>query len=321
MEKYNILVTGGSGFIGTNIVENFLNKGHKVLNLDFNKPRNAEQAKYWVKTDITDYQELQDNILSFAPDYIIHLAARTDLKGKTLEDYNANVKGVENLMSIVKKVSSLKKVIIASSMLVCHTGYYPKDQSDYAPTTVYGESKVETEKMVWKDMPNCDWCIIRPTSIWGPWFDVPYKNFFDLVVAKRYFHIGNKACTKTYGYIGNAVYQIEKLLFSPTTDASQKVYYIGDNPPINIEEWGNEIANELNYKIIKLPYFVIKMAALFGDMLKLFGIHFPMTFFRLRNMTTDNIMDLSNTYNIAPNPPYSRIEGIKNTLSWMKVKI
>ena len=47
-------------------------------------------------------------------------------------------------------------------------------------------------------------------------------------------------------------------------------------------------------------------------------INFPMTSFRLKNMTTDNIVDLSNTYKVAPNPPYSRIEGVKDTLSWMK---
>lgn len=320
MGKYNILITGGSGFIGTNIIEFFLAQGNNVLNLDYNQPRNNNHVEYWKKTDITNEMELQDRIISFYPDYIIHLAARTDLDGSSLKDYDANIKGVENLMSISKQVPSLKKIIIASSMLVCHAGYYPKSQFDYAPTTIYGESKVETEKKVWENRPDCDWCIIRPTSIWGPWFDIPYKNFFDLVIARKYFHIGNKACTKTYGYIGNAVYQIEKLLFTPTTDIEKKVYYIGDNPPTNIEEWGNEIAQELNYKITKMPFFAIKMAAVFGDLLKLLGLYFPMTSFRLRNMTTDNIVDLSDTYNVAPKPPYSRLEGIRKTLKWMNVK-
>ena len=43
-----------------------------------------------------------------------------------------------------------------------------------------------------------------------------------------------------------------------------------------------------------------------------------MTSFRLKNMTTDNIIDLSETYNIAPNRPYSRIDGIRATLQWLK---
>lgn len=203
-------------------------------------------------------------------------------------------------------------------MLVCHTGYYPKNQFDYAPNTLYGESKVETEKIVWDNKPQCDWAIIRPTSIWGPWFGVPYRNFFDMVISRKYFHIGRKSCTKTYGYVGNAVYQIEQILFHETLNEDQKVFYIGDNPPTNIEIWANEIAAELNFDIKRVPFWMLKIAAYFGDLLKLFNITFPMTSFRLKNMTTDNTIDLSETYKIAPNPPCSRIDGIKATLQWLK---
>ena len=257
-------------------------------------------------------------VISFSPDYIIHLAARTDLNGKSINDYSANTAGVSNLMKIIHELPNLKKLIVTSSMLVCHTGYYPKDQFDYAPNTLYGESKVETERIVWDNKPQCDWAIIRPTSIWGPWFGVPYRNFFDMVISRKYFHIGRKSCTKTYGYIGNAVYQIEQILFHETLNEDQKVFYIGDNPPTNIETWANEIAAELNYNIKRVPFWMLKTAAYFGDLLKLFNITFPMTSFRLKNMTTDNIIDLSETYNIAPNPPYSRIDGIKTTLQWLK---
>ena len=315
MEK--ILLTGASGFIGTNLLE-YLKEKYIVKNIDFNNPKISECKKYWENIDITNYDTFKQIVLEFSPDYIIHLAARTDLNGKSLDDYTANTMGVKNLMDIVRLLPNLKKVIITSSMLVCHTGYYPKNQFDYAPTTVYGESKVETEKIVWSNKPDCDWAIIRPTSIWGPWFGEPYRNFFDMVMSRRYFHIGNKGCTKTYGYVGNAIYQIEKILFSDTKDEKNKVFYIGDEQPTNIEIWGNEIANELGFKIIKMPYCLIKCAALLGDILKNIGISFPMTSFRLKNMTTDNIIDLSATMKIAPNLPFTRVEGIKRTLSWLK---
>lgn len=312
-----ILITGASGFIGTNLLESF-SKKYVVKNIDINSPKISEHKSCWENIDITNYDVFKKVVLDFSPDYIIHLAARTDLNGKNLDDYNANTVGVKNLMDILHLLPNLKKVIITSSMLVCHTGYYPKNQFDYAPTTVYGESKVETENIVWNNKPDCDWAIIRPTSIWGPWFGEPYRNFFDMLMSRRYFHIGNKGCTKTYGYVGNAIYQIEKILFSDTKDEKNKVFYIGDEQPTNIEEWGNEIANELGYKIIKMPYCLIKCAALLGDILKKFGISFPMTSFRLNNMTTDNIIDMSETIKIAPHLPYTRIEGIKQTLAWLK---
>ncbi|NIJ44315.1 nucleoside-diphosphate-sugar epimerase [Wenyingzhuangia heitensis] len=315
--KRKILITGGSGFIGTNLVQYFLDKEFEVLNIDVKEPKKTEHFKHWVNIDITNFELLQKEIISFDPKYFVHLAARTDLDGTTLDDYSANNIGVENIMKIVKQLDKLEKIIITSSMLVCKANYHPKDQHDFAPTTVYGESKVQTEKIVWSNTPVCDWAIIRPTSIWGPWFDVPYKNFFDMVIAKKYFHIGNKSCTKTYGYVENAVYQIEQMLFSETNSDLNKVFYIGDYDPTNIEVWANEISSELGFSVKKIPFSLIKGVAFFGDFLKAFKVNFPMTSFRLKNMTTNNIVDLSNTQVIAPKLPITRQVGIVKTLKWI----
>ena len=312
-----IVITGASGFIGANLLD-YLKERYEVLNFDNAQPLNVAQQDYWQQVDITNFDALDKVVCDFNPDYIIHLAARTDLHGKCVDDYAANTVGVENILKVAAKLPNLKKIIITSSMLVCHTGYIPKDQFDYAPTTIYGESKVLTEKIVWDNKPQCDWAIVRPSSIWGPWFGDPYKNFFDMVMTKRYFHVGRRSCTKTYGYVENVVYQIERILFADTTDENNKVFYLGDIPATNIEEWANEIAGELGYKIHRIPYWMLKFAAWGGDLLKLIGIRFPMTSFRLKNMTTDNIVPLSNTSKIAPNPPCTRIEGVKRTLSWIK---
>lgn len=320
--KTKILVIGSSGFIGTNLILHLLaQKYYNIMGIDKDKPKIVDDNLLFEQINIEDCNKLEDSILNFSPDYIIHLAARTDLNGLSLDDYSANTIGVKNIMNIVNNIPNLKKVVLASSMLVCHAGYYPKNQFDYAPTTKYGESKVETEKIIWENQPNCDWAIIRPTSIWGPWFGVPYKNFFDMIINHKYFHIGNIGCTKTYGYVGNAIYQIEKILFTPTLDLNKKVYYIGDNPATNIEEWGNEIADQLGYRLLKMPFWIIKLAAIFGDFLKKIGISFPMTSFRLHNMTTDNIIDLTLTNIIAPNPPFTRVDGVKKTLDWIFSKL
>ena len=312
-----ILVTGASGFIGTNVLEDLIKRGYDVLNIDIKEPKIAERANVWRNIDICDYDKFEEAVLEFSPDYIIHLAARTDLDGKTIEDYCANTVGVDNLLKIIKKLPCLRKIIITSSKLVAKDGYKVKDQYDYCPNTVYGESKVETEKITWNNKPDCDWCLIRPTSIWGPWFGVPYRNFFDMVMKKMYFHIGKIKCYKTYGYIDNAVYQIRSLLFNDTTDESNKVFYIGDDPAYEINEWADEIASEFGYKVKTMPVLFIKMLAKFGDFLGIFKIHFPMQSFRFNNMTHDSIIDISNTKQIAPNSPCSRYDGIKATIEWM----
>ena len=316
--KTKILLTGASGFIGTNLLEDLIKKDYEVLNIDKEEPKLKKRKNVWKRIDICNYEAFKEAVLEFEPDYIVHLAARTDLDGKTLKDYSANTVGAENMMKIVQLLPNLKKVIITSSKFVTENGYKIKNQRDYCPHTVYGKSKVVTENHVWENQPHCDWCIIRPTSIWGPWFGVPYRNFFDMVLKRMYFHIGNIKCHKTYGYVGNAVYQIESLLFAETPDENNKVFYIGDEPAYEINEWADEIAGELGFKVPTMPVWFVKALAKFGDFLGKFGIHFPMQSFRYGNMTHDGINDMSNTFEIAPEMPYTRLKGTKITLMWLK---
>jgi len=315
---YKVLITGGSGFIGTNLIEYYLKKNFTVLNLDIVPPKNNNHLKYWKNVDITNFEDLESEMCNFDPEFIIHLAARTDLNGSTMIDYKANTTGVSNVAKGASSCTNLKRIIFTSSMLVCKLGYTPKDENDFKPNTVYGESKVKSELIIREGQLNYEWSIIRPTSIWGPWFGEPYRNFFDMILSSRYFHIGNKSGKKTFGYVGNVIYQIDTILFAEKDLIQNKIFYIGDYIPYEIEVWGDEIASVLDKKIKKIPFLIIQLAAFCGDFLKVMKIPFMLTSFRLKNMTTDNIVELNNIKNIAKNLPYSRVEGIKITLKWLK---
>lgn len=331
MEK--LLITGGSGFIGTNLIEKLRKEGkYELMSIDIVAPKIDSHKDIWKQVDLRKADEVMEAVMAFMPDYVIALGARTDLNGKTLDDYNANIGGVKNVLVALEKVANLKRLIYASSMYVCEPGYMPKDFEDYAPHTLYGESKVETEKIIkgFKSSPstgsgtdcsngsNYCWTIIRPTSIWGPWFGEPYDKFFRIVMNRMYFHMGERACKKTYGYIDNALYQILSILNAPEDKVNKKVFYLGDYEAYDITEWSNEIARECGFKIPRIPYFCFMLAGWFGDFLKLFGIHFPMTSFRLHNMTTDNVHTVSPIQELAPNLPVSRVEGTKRTLDWIR---
>lgn len=315
-----IIVTGGSGFIGTNLIDYLIESGDvQILNIDILEPRNKKHTHLWEKCDITNYDELNRIISHFNPDYIVHLAARTDILGHEVKDYPANTIGVENMLKCCYELKNLKKVLFTSSMLVMRSGHKAAHILDYCPPNAYGISKVETENIVKNNHLTCDWAILRPTSIWGPWFDT-YKDFFKMIMAGRYVSFGKKLCTKTYGYVGNVVYQIDCLLKADTSNEKfeDRIFYLGDKPDYDISEWGQDIADICGKKIRHIPFFVIKLAAYVGDFIKLFGVMPPMSSFRLRNMMTNNIMDVSPTFKYAPTPPYTRKQASEITVKWIK---
>lgn len=316
-----IIITGGSGFIGTNLIEFLLGKGYEVLNIDINEPRNKKHTHIWKEVDICDLEKLRLEFEKFKPEYVIHLAAVTDLKEDDgLNHYQPNIRGVENIVLNCYKHSEIRRVIFASSMLVNEIGYKPVNDFDYNPKTTYGRSKVIGEKIVFENKNNLtEFCIVRPTSIWGEWFSEPYRNFFDYVLTGKYFHPGKMICTRTYGYVGNVIYQIHELMLAGHKDIDSKIFYLGDKPATKINEWADSIARIANVKKpIRVPFFIFKGAAFFGDFLKWLGLRFPMTSFRLKNMTTNHIVNLDNTYEVCGNPPYSNQEAIERTLDWLR---
>ena len=311
------MITGGSGFIGTNLIEALVKLNAELQSVDIVAPKLKEHRELWRQVDIRERDVLIKIVTDFQPEYVIHLAARTDLNGKSLQDYDANMQGVTNLLDALELIPNLKRAVFASSMYVCEPGYMPKNYEDYAPHTLYGESKVETERRIKVRNPEYTWSIIRPTSIWGPWFGEPYNKFFHIVLNHMYFHMGKRACRKTYGYVDNAVYQIMSILNCEKDKVNKKIFYIGDYEPYDITEWANEIAKEAGIWIPRIPYGCFVAAGWFGDFLKKCGIAFPMTSFRLHNMTTDNVHNLEPIKAVAPKLPISRLEGTKRTLEWI----
>ncbi len=319
-----ILITGGSGFIGTNLAQYYLDLGFEISNVDIRSPKNVNHVPFWQDVDILNFDHFRNALEGFIPDYVIHLAARTDLdETKDIDGYKVNIQGVRNLMEICKEFKSINRVVIASSMLVCKLGYIPSNIDDYLPSTLYGESKVLTEKIT-KEYEEINWVLVRPTSIWGPWFGAPYNGFFKLVRSGRYLNLSRKnAAIKTYGYVQNTCRQIHALMLSNNTDVRHNYFYLGDNPPINISDWANFICElELKRKPLIAPIILLKCAAKIGDIFKKLGINFPMTSFRFSNMTTDHILNLDRTNHILEEQNILGLEldlkkNTRDTLKWL----
>ena len=320
LKNKKFLITGGSGFIGTNLINNLMYYSNQIINIDLLKPKINKHKKFWIKVDINNYDKLNKICNKFRPDYIINLAAKTDLNGKNLNYYKTNFKGVENLIKCSLSIKKLKKILFFSSRLVCKIGYQPKNFKDYCPSTIYGKSKVLGEKILNSKKYNNfkKWSNIRVTSLWGPWFDVPYKNFFLIIKRGLYFNPTNKKIYKSFGYVENSIFQIKKLLICNEIYTQKKNFYLADFEPIEINKFANKIANTFNSSKPKnIPFFLLNVGAVFGDILKLFQISFPITTFRLNNLKTNMIHDTNDLKKISGPLPYSVNKGIRKTVKWI----
>ena len=321
ISKKKVIVTGGSGFIGTNLVELLINQGHEVLNLDITPPRNHDQINFWLQVNILDLEILSVVISKFSPNIIYHLAARTDLDGEIISDYDANTIGVENLIKATSRNTALQKVIFASSRLVCKIGYIPSGMEDYCPDTLYGQSKAMGEKIVrvMSSQIPCPWIIVRPTSIWGPWFDIPYKNFFLSIYRKQYFHPSSMRIKKSFGFVGNTVYQLAMLGGENCIAACSQTMYLADYDAIDVGEMANIISAKFNCgPILNCPILLLKSFACIGDLLKKLGWRNPpLTTFRLNNLITPMEYDLEPLRAVAGPLPYTLHQGVEATCMWL----
>ena len=114
------------------------------------------------------------------------------------------------------------------------------------------------------------------------------------------------------------VFQLEQCLHQDTQNQKAKVFYLGDYIATNIEIWANQIGDASGVKIRRLPFFAVKILAVFGDLLGYFSIDFPMSSFRLKNMTRNNVFDLSDLQKLAPDLPINQRVGIERTLEWIQ---
>lgn len=315
-----IVVTGGSGFIGTNLVEALCEHDHAVVNIDIKAPALPGRHALWRNVDVCDRTALLAAVSEAAPQAIVHLAARTDLNGSSVADYAANTDGVRNLIDAAS-AAAVGRVLFASSRLVCRIGYQPLSPTDYQPTTAYGRSKVIGEQLVRAASDVAfEWTLVRPTSIWGPWFHIPYRNFFDAIRKGRYVHPRGRRVRKSFGYVGNTVHQLMQLLRAPGEAVHGQMFYLADYEPLEVLQWGQRVRTEFGAPPIRqVPMQALRLAASLGDAAQRLGWNnVPLTSFRLDNLVTEMLHDTTALQQVCGPLPYALDAGVVDTVRWMR---
>jgi len=177
MNKEKILVSGGAGFIGSNLVDSLIELGYEVLIIDSLVSGKKEyinpKAKFY-QIDILS-NELEDIFIQEKPDYVFHLAAQIEVSKSMkdpLKDAEINLKGGFNILEncrkyLVKKIifSSTGGAIYGESKIIPTPESYPTN-----PLSFYGIHKLSFEKYLkcYNNEYGLDYGILRFSNVYGP---------------------------------------------------------------------------------------------------------------------------------------------------------
>jgi UDP-glucose 4-epimerase len=170
------LVTGGAGFIGSNIVDKLLELGHEVVVID-NESSDAHESFYWnplaknYKLDICDYEDIRplfENV-----NYVFHLAAEARIQPAILNPLKAvktNSLGTATVLQCARE-AGVKRVVYSSTSSAYGFNTIPnkEDQLDDC-LNPYSVSKVSGEKMcsMYTNLFNLETVILRYFNVYGP---------------------------------------------------------------------------------------------------------------------------------------------------------
>lgn len=316
-----ILITGGSGFIGTNLIERLATSGASILDYSLHPPLKTEHAQYWRAGDILDRDDMVTAFQEFQPERVIHLAARADCDENTSleEGYPVNVEGTRNVLDAVRQVSSVQHLIVTSSQFVCAPGRLPLHDQDYFPETIYGQSKVITEQLTRKANLAARWTIVRPTNVWGPWHLRYRREFWRILKRGLYLHPGSAPVIRSYGYVGNVVHQMQSIFEAPANQVHGQTLYLGDRP-LCLRDWVDGFSEALTGRKARvLPRPVFRLLALAGDIpTTIFRKPFFINSSRYRSMITDYTTPMDRTFAILGETPVSMEAGIAETVKWLR---
>lgn len=251
-----VLVTGGSGFVGANLVAELLDRGHQVRSFDrAPSPLGAHPRLEVVEGDICDKDTVAAAVADI--DTVFHTAAIIDLMGgKSVTDeyrqrsFAVNVGGTENLV-LGAQAAGVKRFVYTASNSVVMGGQRIAGGDETLPYTdrfndLYTETKVAAERFVLSQngVGGMLTCSIRPSGIWGRGDQTMFRKLFESVLAGHVkVLVGSKHAKLDNSYVHNLVHGFilagQHLL--PGGTAPGQAYFINDGEPINMFEFSRPV--------------------------------------------------------------------------------
>ncbi|MBR0524406.1 MAG: NAD(P)-dependent oxidoreductase [Prevotella sp.] len=275
-----ILVTGATGFIGSFIVEEALNKGMEVW-AAVRKTSSLEYLRdsriHRIELNLSSEDDLKKQLKDHPFDYVVHAAGVT--KCIHQEDfYRINTEGTKNLVNAIRTLKMpLKRFVYLSSLSI----FGPiKEQQPYQeiteadtpqPNTAYGKSKLLAEQFLdgineslKADEEPFPYVILRPTGVYGP----REKDYF--LMAKSIkghsdFSVGYKQQDITFVYVQDVV---QAVFLAIDYGKTGRKYFLSDGQVYQSSTFSNLIHQALGrpwWIRIKAPIWILRIVTFFGE--------------------------------------------------------
>lgn len=314
-----VLVTGGSGFIGSRVMDVLAERGLDAVNFDIKKPIFDRHSDRWIRGDVVDLAQLSAAFGAVQPQAVIHLAAKAEIYAYDWNDFASIHTGTENLLAAIDAYGQLETLVNISTQLVIAPGYQPRSLLDYKPYTLYGEAKAYAESLLLQWRSPTHWLTVRPANIWGAHHPSFATAIWKYIAQRYYLHPDTPApVLRTYGYVRNTAEQIVELMLQDKTRTHRQVFYAAD-AVMDSALWVDAFAEALTGKPSRrIPPPVLTAMGWAGDMAARLGRRVPIDSGRVMRMTESYPVPLERTLELTGSPKVTLDEGVAESVVWLR---
>ncbi len=294
----NILLTGGTGFLGSYLYK-YLSKSNNVYTCS----RNNSNYEVDLVTEIPDFKKNFEIVIHSAG--MAHLVPKNESQEKLF--YDVNVNGTKNLLEGLSLLKRPKYFLLISSVSVygLNSGVCINEEYTLSASDPYGRSKIEAEIVVknWCRNNNVICTILRLPLILGA---NPPGNLGAMINAIRnnyYFNISNGEVKKSMVLASD----VSKFVLIAAEIGG--TYNLTDGCHPNFIDFSHLIANQLGKRfVLKMPMFIARCLAFVGDIL---GDKFPINSYKLNKITSTLTFDDLKARNAFGWNPTPVLKGFK----------